>query len=250
MKHRETILVIVAALYSSLALADDFKTINGKEYKNAAVSRVEPDGLVIKFSGGIVKVPFTDLSEELRRKYNYEPEAAKAFAADVQQKQTDSYLQTEQAKREQTERAARRTPAQEQYQRKNVELKYHSPEELAERAHKAAREKMFSPEEENAELAKIPPGGALSVILYSITIDSANTKWLTYIIGNSAGEVMERRKGDESWPSYESEYSWRGFDYVELPAFDDSLRLRVYHELLGNLGDYIIHRDGRVTRER
>jgi hypothetical protein len=41
MKHRETILVILAALCASLALADDFKTTNGKEYKNATVSRVE-----------------------------------------------------------------------------------------------------------------------------------------------------------------------------------------------------------------
>ena len=36
-------LVIFAALYSSLALADDFKTIAGKEYKNVTVSRVEAD---------------------------------------------------------------------------------------------------------------------------------------------------------------------------------------------------------------
>jgi hypothetical protein len=38
---------------ASLALADDFKTIDGKEYKKAKVSRVESDGIVIKFSGGI-----------------------------------------------------------------------------------------------------------------------------------------------------------------------------------------------------
>jgi hypothetical protein len=36
--------------FGSLALADDFKTIDGKEYKNATVSRVEPDGPVITFS--------------------------------------------------------------------------------------------------------------------------------------------------------------------------------------------------------
>jgi hypothetical protein len=32
MKYRQTVLVILAALYSSLAVADDFKTINGNEY--------------------------------------------------------------------------------------------------------------------------------------------------------------------------------------------------------------------------
>jgi hypothetical protein len=32
----------------SLALADDFKTINGKEYKDATVTRAEADGIVVK----------------------------------------------------------------------------------------------------------------------------------------------------------------------------------------------------------
>jgi hypothetical protein len=40
---------------TSVSLADDFKTTDGKEYKNATVTRVEPDGVVIKFHGGIVK---------------------------------------------------------------------------------------------------------------------------------------------------------------------------------------------------
>jgi len=41
-------LAILAALSASIALAEDFKTITGKEYKNASVSRVEPDGIVLK----------------------------------------------------------------------------------------------------------------------------------------------------------------------------------------------------------
>lgn len=52
MKHWKTALAILAALSASIALADDFKTIDGKEYKNAKVSRVEPDRIVITFSGG------------------------------------------------------------------------------------------------------------------------------------------------------------------------------------------------------
>jgi hypothetical protein len=39
-KYWKTALAIMAALSASLALADDFKTINRKEYKNATVSRV------------------------------------------------------------------------------------------------------------------------------------------------------------------------------------------------------------------
>ena len=46
MKYRQTVLVILAALSTSLVLADDINTINGKEYKDATVTRVEPDGIV------------------------------------------------------------------------------------------------------------------------------------------------------------------------------------------------------------
>jgi hypothetical protein len=67
---------------ASVVLADDFKTTNGREYKNATLSRVEPDGIVIKFSGGIVKIPFTELSKDLQEKYNYNPEVAQKFAAE------------------------------------------------------------------------------------------------------------------------------------------------------------------------
>jgi hypothetical protein len=63
----------------SLALAEDLKTIEGKEYKNVKVSRVEPDGIVITFSGGIVKLPFTELSPEIQTKFGYNLQAASDF---------------------------------------------------------------------------------------------------------------------------------------------------------------------------
>jgi hypothetical protein len=47
-KHLKTTLAIFAAASVSLVLAEDFKTVDGKEYKNATVSHVEPDGIVLK----------------------------------------------------------------------------------------------------------------------------------------------------------------------------------------------------------
>src|SRR5215510_8083637 len=78
--------IILIVCLASVSLAEDFKTISGKEYKNATVSRVEPDGIVVRFSGGIVKIPFTDMSDELRLKYNYDPDAAKQYTTEIQQK--------------------------------------------------------------------------------------------------------------------------------------------------------------------
>jgi len=78
MNPRKTTLAILAALSVSLAVADDIKTLNGKEYKNATVSRVEPDGIVIKFTGGIAKLAFVELPQETRDKYGYRAQAAQA----------------------------------------------------------------------------------------------------------------------------------------------------------------------------
>ena len=52
-KHWRILLAILTALSASLALADDFKTVSGKEYKNATVSRVEADGIVIRTKGDL-----------------------------------------------------------------------------------------------------------------------------------------------------------------------------------------------------
>jgi uncharacterized membrane protein YhaH (DUF805 family) len=41
-KYWQTTLPILAALFASFALADDFKTNTGKEYKNAIVTQVDP----------------------------------------------------------------------------------------------------------------------------------------------------------------------------------------------------------------
>jgi hypothetical protein len=73
---------IFATLSVSLTLADDIKTNSGKVFKNATVSRVEPDGILIRFSGGIVKVPFADLPEQVRKQYLYDSQKASTYASE------------------------------------------------------------------------------------------------------------------------------------------------------------------------
>jgi hypothetical protein len=83
----KTLALFLILCFGSLAFADDFKTINGKEYKNAKVSRVEPDGIVLTFSGGIAKIPFTELSPEVQKKYGYDSQAAGAYSAERNEQQ-------------------------------------------------------------------------------------------------------------------------------------------------------------------
>jgi hypothetical protein len=96
-------LAIIAALSASIALADDFKTIDGKEYKKATVSRVEPDGIVITFSGGIVKLPFVELSPDVQTKYGYDSKAAAAYSAEENQKQVALQQQRKEDENKRTE---------------------------------------------------------------------------------------------------------------------------------------------------
>jgi len=91
-KYWQTGLAIVASLSASFALADDFKTVNGKEYKNATVSRVEADGLVLRTGSGVVKVYFAELPKEVQQRFGYDPEkiaARQKQAEESQQKQAE-----------------------------------------------------------------------------------------------------------------------------------------------------------------
>ena len=75
-KYREIAVTLLAGAFASLALAEDFKTIQGKEYKNATVSRVEPDGIVLRTKGGVSKVYFTELPKDVQERFHYNPPQA------------------------------------------------------------------------------------------------------------------------------------------------------------------------------
>ena len=71
-----------ASLSASVALADDFKTATDKEYKNATVSRVEADGLVLKTKSGISKIYFSELPEDVQHRFhNVEADKKSAYEA-------------------------------------------------------------------------------------------------------------------------------------------------------------------------
>ena len=74
-------MTLIVCAVTSIALADDFKTNNGKEYKNATVTQVEADGIVVRTKVGISKLYFTELPEEVRKRFRYDPQNASAYAA-------------------------------------------------------------------------------------------------------------------------------------------------------------------------
>lgn len=79
MKCWATTLAILAVLSASLALAEDFKTIKGKVYKDATISRVEADGIVLRTKTGISKVYFIELPKDVQERFH--PSPARTAAA-------------------------------------------------------------------------------------------------------------------------------------------------------------------------
>jgi hypothetical protein len=106
-----TLAILAAMLAASLVLADDFKTNDGKEYKDATVRRVEADGIVVSTKTGISKLYFTELPKDVRQRFHYDPEnAAAAQSTAIQQteefnrRRSDAY---EAQRKQQEERQAK-----------------------------------------------------------------------------------------------------------------------------------------------
>ena len=81
MKCSATTLAIVAVLSASLALAEDFKTIKGKVYKDATITRVDADGIVLRTKTGISKVYFIELPKDVQERFHPRPSPTRTVAA-------------------------------------------------------------------------------------------------------------------------------------------------------------------------
>ena len=77
MKDWVTTLAILSVLSASLALAEDFKTIKGKVYKDATISRVDADGIVLRTKTGISKVYFIELPKDVQERFHPRPSPTK-----------------------------------------------------------------------------------------------------------------------------------------------------------------------------
>jgi hypothetical protein len=64
-------LLIVLTTSASLVLAEDLRTVDGKEYKDAKVERVESDGIVLRTKAGVSKVYFVELPKDVQERFHY-----------------------------------------------------------------------------------------------------------------------------------------------------------------------------------
>jgi hypothetical protein len=97
--------------FAAATLAEDFKTVNGKEYKDASITRVEPDGIVLKTNSGITKVYFTELPKDVQEHFHYDSEKAASYSAEQAANYTAYQKQQDETRRRQQDGDARNNAA-------------------------------------------------------------------------------------------------------------------------------------------
>ena len=93
--------------FAAAALCEDFKTVNGKEYKDATITRVEPDGVVVKTNSGITKVYFSELPKDVQEHFHYDAEKAASYSAEQAANYTAYQKQQEETRRQQQDADAK-----------------------------------------------------------------------------------------------------------------------------------------------
>jgi hypothetical protein len=71
MNPQKATIVILATLFVAPALAEDIKTVRGKIYKDATISHVEADGIVLRTKTGISKVYFVELPKDVQERFRH-----------------------------------------------------------------------------------------------------------------------------------------------------------------------------------
>jgi hypothetical protein len=110
------VLTFLILSFISAAFAEDFKTVNGKEYKEATVTRLDPDGIVVKTTSGITKVYFVELPKEVQERFHYDSAKAASYSAEQAATYEAYQKQQEEARRQQQDADAKTKAISEQQQ--------------------------------------------------------------------------------------------------------------------------------------
>ena len=105
------VLTFLILCFTSAVFAEDFKTVNGKEYKDATVTRVEPDGIVVKTNTGVTKIYFTELPKEVQQRFHYDPTKAASYSAEQAANYTAYQKQLDETQRQQQAAEAKNNAA-------------------------------------------------------------------------------------------------------------------------------------------
>ena len=105
------VLTFLILSFTSAALSEDFHTVNGKEYKNATVTRVEPDGIIVKTNSAVTKVYFTELPKDVQEHFHYDAGKAASYSTEQAANYTAYQKQQEETRRQQQDADAKNNAA-------------------------------------------------------------------------------------------------------------------------------------------
>jgi hypothetical protein len=69
------LVIVLLILTPGYCMAEDW-TVQGRTYQNVTVTKVEPDAVHIMYDGGVGSVNLADLTPDLQKRFNYNPQAA------------------------------------------------------------------------------------------------------------------------------------------------------------------------------
>jgi chromosome segregation ATPase len=126
------VLSFLSLSFISVAFADDFKTVAGKEYKDATVSRVEPDGIVLTSKSGVSKVYFAELPKDVQERFGYDSQKAADYSAQQNASLNQVQRQQEETARRENEatQKANQTRAEQQNRQNEIRALQARHEEL------------------------------------------------------------------------------------------------------------------------
>lgn len=101
------LLTLFILSFTAAAFAEDFKTVNGKEYKDATVSHVEPDGIVVKTKSGVTKLYFTELPKDVQERFHFDSEKAASYSSEQAANYATYQKQQEQIRRQRADEDAK-----------------------------------------------------------------------------------------------------------------------------------------------
>lgn len=108
MKKIWTLWAALALAPSAHAFYEDLVLADGSVHTNVFITRVEPDGLSFMHEQGVTKFYFHELSEDVQKKYNYDPAIAAVYWYYTQQAQQEWDQRQTEAARIQSEERQRR----------------------------------------------------------------------------------------------------------------------------------------------
>jgi len=79
MKQRLLLICCLLLSLTALLCAAEFTTLDGEHYTDATIKRVDPDGLLVTYPDGVVKIKFKNLPKEFGEKYGYDPTREDSF---------------------------------------------------------------------------------------------------------------------------------------------------------------------------